>query len=253
MLTQKVESIDLFLHTYFYLSRSWSMLIFKPWTLITYFFMPHGYGYHIMHTLYELVIFYFFGRIITYFLGNRKLVNLYFLSGIMGGMTFLLVCNTTPYFRNVEIMPIHLPVAVYGVVTAAAAFAPDFAFQFFFTRIQIKYIAYALLFMPFIHLASGYAYSVAQLGSAWTGYLYIQFLKNFKGWQISRDKMRTMTRQVKNTITGYRRKLVKNRALEQGSIPSEKDLQYILDKIAYSGFESLTKEEKSILIDSSKR
>ena len=42
LLTGNITSIEHFLATYFYLSSDWEVVLYKPWTLLTYFFMPEN-------------------------------------------------------------------------------------------------------------------------------------------------------------------------------------------------------------------
>src|SRR5690606_41266595 len=58
----------------------------RPWTLITYFFTHTGF----FHILFNMLFLYWFGRLIAEFMGNRKVVSLYVLGGITGGIFFML-------------------------------------------------------------------------------------------------------------------------------------------------------------------
>ena len=50
-----------------------SELIFKPWTLITYFFTHEGF----FHILFNMLNLYWFGMLVNEYLGPKKLLSLY--------------------------------------------------------------------------------------------------------------------------------------------------------------------------------
>ena len=64
----------------------------KPWTIITYFFLHERF----FHILFNMLFLYWFGKIIKEFLGGGKVVNLYVLGGLAGGIFYILIYNTIP-------------------------------------------------------------------------------------------------------------------------------------------------------------
>ena len=59
--------------------------LYKPWTLITYCFTHEGF----LHIIFNMLNLYWFGQLIREYLGNKKLVSLYFLGGLAGGILYL--------------------------------------------------------------------------------------------------------------------------------------------------------------------
>ena len=63
--------------------------VLKQWTFFTAFFTHEGFG----HILYNMLALYWFGMLIRDFLGDRKLLSLYFLGGIAGSISMLILYN----------------------------------------------------------------------------------------------------------------------------------------------------------------
>src|SRR5689334_4371796 len=78
------------------LPASLSRLMYKPWTLFTYFFTHQD----ILHILFNMLFLYWFGKLIEEYLGNRRLINLYILGGLVGGLLYIAMYNLLPYFAD---------------------------------------------------------------------------------------------------------------------------------------------------------
>ena len=63
-----------------------AQFILQPWSLITYFFLHKGF----FHILWNMLFMYWFGRLITEYLGQNKLLGLYVWGGIGGGLFYLI-------------------------------------------------------------------------------------------------------------------------------------------------------------------
>ena len=84
---------------YVSLSSNPALLIWKPWSLLTYAFFHTG----IMHILFNLIVLNFAGRLfMTYFTG-KQLVGLYFLSAIFAGIVYISIF----YILNISITNIN--------------------------------------------------------------------------------------------------------------------------------------------------
>src|SRR4030095_917667 len=69
----------------------------KPWTIITYAFVHDWTG--ILHILFNRLFLYWFGKLFVEYLGSDKLVAVYFLGAIAGGVAYLFVYNLIPYYE----------------------------------------------------------------------------------------------------------------------------------------------------------
>lgn len=237
--------------------------IVKPWTLVTYFFTHEGF----FHILFNLLFLYWFGSLIMEFLGSEKFVNLYVLGGLVGGLFYMLLYNTLPYFaQQVEVSRmLGASAGVYAIVVGAATFMPNYTISLILLGpVRIKYIALFYVILSFAQSAGPNAGGeLAHLAGAALGFIYIKQLQ--RGNDLGKPVQGFFSfiksffvRQPRVSVS-YRNKTQKskphsnNRNHYAGKSKSNQDeIDAILDKISESGYDSLTKEEKQKLFDASK-
>jgi membrane associated rhomboid family serine protease len=241
-----------FYHEYilpnFAIPAALSNFIYKPWTIITYFFSHED----ILHILFNMLGLYWFGRIIHEFIGNRRLINLYILGGLAGGILYLIFYNTIPFFIKQADASLMLgaSASVFAISAAAATLAPDYRFNLLFIGpVRIIFIVGFYIIVSFIGMKQGNAGgNIAHLGGAFLGFAYIKFLQ--RGTDIGKP-INIIAGWIKN-IGKPRMKVYSNKSKEF-SHPSQKEIDAILDKISRSGYESLSKEEKEKLFKASQK
>jgi hypothetical protein len=195
---------------------------------------------------------YWFGRIIHEFIGNRRLINLYILGGLAGGILYLIFYNTIPFFIKQADASVMLgaSASVFAISAAAATLVPDYRFNLLFIGpVRIVFIVGFYIIVSFIGMKQGNAGgNIAHLGGAFLGFAYIKFLQ--RGTDIGKP-INVIAGWIKN-IGKPRMKVYsnKNKTL---SHPSQKEIDAILDKISRSGYESLSKEEKEKLFKASQK
>jgi membrane associated rhomboid family serine protease len=234
----------------------------KPWTIITYSFVHDLTG--IFHILFNMLAFYWFGKIFIEYLGSDKLIAVYVLGAIAGGISYLLVYNTIPFY--IEKIPLHGMVgasaAVYAVLVATATLLPDYTFfLLFFGPVRIKYIALIYIVISFLGSVGGNAGgNIAHLGGALIGFVYIKQLQvgvNWGGWiTITLDWILGLFSTRSKVKVTYRSAEPKAKASKMTTGPnkaSQDEIDAILDKISDRGYESLSKEEKEKLFNASKK
>ncbi|NME66488.1 rhomboid family intramembrane serine protease [Flammeovirga aprica] len=237
--------------------------VVKPWTLISYFFMHSMSDF--FHILFNMLIMYWFGIIFTEFLGDKKLVALYFLGGVAGGLAYLLMYNVVPYYNAQMGMVsglIGASACVYAIVVGAATIAPDYRINLLFVGpVKIKYLAAVYIFLSLIQSAGSNAGGeIAHLGGALMGFTYVSLLKRgtdlgkplyaitnfFANFTKSDRKLKVVHRSKKKSTS-------KTTASSTSKQPSQDSVDEILDKISERGYEGLTQEEKEILFKASQR
>lgn len=238
--------------------------ITKPWTIITYAFAHSLSGFG--HIIFNMLFFYWFSKIILEFLGNQKVIAIYVLGALAGGIVYLCVYNFIPFYQN-QAMGITGMVgasaAVYAIVVAAAVFMPNYTFFLIFIGpIKIKYIAAFGVFSSFLMSTGGNAGgNIAHLGGALIGWLYISQLRSgtdLGAWIIG------IINWVKSFFVASPKIKVTHRSAPRqskarksngtaSSKPEQAEIDSILDKISQSGYDSLTKEEKQKLFNASKK
>jgi membrane associated rhomboid family serine protease len=230
----------------------------KPWTIITYAFVHDWTG--IFHILFNMLVFYWFGKLFVEYLGSDKLIAVYFLGAIAGAVAYLIVYNTIPFYE--ARIPgggmVGASAAVYAVVVATATLLPDYTFFLLFLGpIRIKYIAAFYIVVSFLgSVGPNEGGNVAHLGGALIGFIYIKQLQagvNWGSWITATiEWFRGLFSPKPNVKVTYRKEPTAKKPSKASSI-SQAEIDTILDKISDGGYESLTKEEKEKLFNASRK
>ncbi|MFY0653100.1 MAG: rhomboid family intramembrane serine protease [Cyclobacteriaceae bacterium] len=249
----------------FSLPADLTAFLFRPWTILSYAF-THSMN-RLLHILMNMLILYWFGKLIAEYLGSQKLISIYVLGALTGGLAYMVILNVFPYYS--EMVPLAELVgasgAVYAVTVAAATLMPDYVFHLLiFGPVRIKYIAAVVIFMSFLGSVGGNAGgNIAHLGGAAMGFLYIRQLQagNDLGqwvitWMTFFKSFFTKQSKIKVTHKTSRKSSRSARSSTSGASASSVDqveIDAILDKISKSGYESLSKSEKQKLFNASKK
>lgn len=226
-------------------------LLARPWTLFTYMFLHFGF----LHILFNILWLYWLGKIFLSYFDGRKLLVVYLLGGIAGGLSYLVAYNLFPAFDQVrEISQLMgASAAVIAIVIAVGVYVPNHTiYLMFLGPVKMKYIALVSVVMYVIGISSSNAGgNLAHLGGAFLGMIFaLQYKKGndlskgisrlidlFTKWTKPRSKVKISYRNTGNMDVDYNRR----KSAEQERINE------ILEKISRSGYDSLSKEEKEIL------
>ncbi len=221
----------------------------RPWTIITYMFLHQGF----MHILFNLLILYFSGKVFMEYMGGRKLLSVYLLGGIAGGLLYVLAYNIFPVFSDVVSNNRGASAGVMAVLIGAATYAPRFPVKVFFVlTLEFRWLAALLLLSDLIYLGEGNNAGghIAHLGGAALGYLVVsqykkgnditegfsKFMDNIANWFKPKPKIRKVYSKARSGPDFHERKAQYQQRMND-----------ILDKINRSGYDSLTKDEKDYL------
>lgn len=246
----------------FTIPPAFSDFITRPWTIITYAF-AHSLS-DIFHILFNMLVFYWFAKLIIEYLGSDKVISLYVLGALAGGVAYLMVYNFIPFYIERSGFPgmVGASAAVYAVTVAAATLMPNYTFFLLFIGpVKIKYIAAFYIVLSFLGSAGPNAGgNIAHLGGALIGYLYIVQLQkgnDWGSWVISfMDWVKSFFKPSSKIKVSYKKPKgtsSQTRTSGKTSNASQDEIDAILDKISEKGYESLTKEEKQKLFNASKK
>jgi len=232
-----------------------SNLVYKPWTIFTYMFLHQD----LIHILFNMLWLYWFGMIFLHYFDNKKLLSIYIVGGLSGAALYILSFNIFPLFDQVLPMSYALgaSASVIAIVIAISVYAPNHTINLlFFGPVKLKYIAIVTIVLDVLSIASSNAGGhIAHLGGALFGYLYISQLrkgKNItKGFDRFMDKIFSLFKPRDKFKVTYKRP-VSDYEYNKDKATNQKDIDKVLDKIAKSGYDSLTKKEKEILFKNSK-
>jgi len=247
------------LFKYLSLPANFSEIIGQPWSLVTYMFLHKG----LWHMTMNMLVLYFGSQIFGQFLNQKKLVLVYLLGGLAGGLLYVLSFNLFPVFS--EVMPSSIALgasaSVMAILVAAATYVPNFVVRLMFIgEVKLKYIAMGYLVLDIVSIQGNNSGGhIAHLGGALFGFMYIQQLKKGRDFTVgfSRflDYLKAFFKPRKNMKVVYKKqgKTKTNQAYNNQKVNNQKRIDVVLDKISKSGYDSLSADEKAILFDASKK
>ncbi|MEX1003325.1 MAG: rhomboid family intramembrane serine protease [Crocinitomicaceae bacterium] len=236
-------------------------LMYKPWSLITQLFTHGGFA----HLAFNMIFLYFTGQIFVQFFGERRLITTYILGGIFAYLFHIGCYYIFPAFQ--EATPPGLVGAsgsIYGIFAAIAIHRPKFT-VYFFGVIRLPLIlllgVYIFLQISSIGNTDGIAH-LAHIGGAIFGAISVinvhspaNFMNRFDRWWGRRFKLPKVSFKSQPKMKVYKGN-VKEMTDEEFNAAKkihQERVDAILEKISKKGYESLTKKEKEILFNESKR
>ena len=236
------------------LSKSFSDVLSKPWTLLTYGFIHNSF----IHLFFNMVVLYFFGRSFSNLFKEDLSFKVYILGILSGGFAFVLVYNLFPSgILNTVGSLVGASAGVGAIIIFLCAYLPNKEVRFFTFQFPLKYLGIAIVLFNIPSLFSlNSGGSVAHFGGYLLGYFYaIQFQKGTDIGEFidkitayfSRSKapLKTVHKKKKASFVGKKKE-------EFDTFTHQKQIDLILDKIGKSGYESLTQAEKDFLFRAGK-
>ena len=235
-------------------------MLSKPWTILTHMFVHDN----VWKVFTNMLWLWSFGYIMQDMTGNKKIVPIFIYGGLAGAVAFMLAYNFVP--------SLHTQLAF---ATAVGASAGVMAVAIATTLVSPGYKIFPLIGggIPLWALTALYVISdlatvsisdtgnlIAHLAGAFTGFLFVVFLKKGYDWS---NWMSNFFDWVANLFNPNRPK--KGRSIKEelfyktSSAPftitpnvTHQRVDDILDKINQKGYNSLTNEEKDLLKRASK-
>ena len=243
---------------WFVLSDDLSTLLFQPWTLISYGFLHFDF----FHLLFNMIWLYWFGKFALTLFTEKRILTVYLLGALFGGLLFVLSYNLFPVFDESRGFLIGASGAVTAIMIFIATYTPNTELRIFNFTIKLWHIAAFLFVLDLIRIpSSGNAGGLlAHVGGGVFGYFYAvqlakgkdigKWFENFMDWiaNIFKSKeKKPFTKVHRNKQTTTKRTVSK-----EAKSDHQKKIDLILDKIGKSGYESLTKAEKDFLFKAGK-
>ncbi len=222
-------------------------LLFKPWTLITYMF----YHEEVLHFLFNMLNLYWFGKIFLMYFDEKKLVSVYLIGGVAGGLLYFALYNIFPATFHPAIL-MGASASIIAIMTAAAIYAPNFKlYMVFIGEVKLIYIAiFSIALFAILIASDNPGGNIAHLGGAFFGYVWAkQFMRGrelTRGFSGFLDSVYSLFKRKKLKVT-YKRPPTNDLEYKKQKLINQKEVDRILDKISKGGYESLSKEEKETL------
>ena len=240
--------------TYLMVPANISKLIIKPWTIFTYMFLH----FNFLHILFNLIWLFLFGRIFLMYLSEKQLLSTYILGGLSGAFLFIFFYNIfpglIPYAEQSEMLG--ASAGVMAIAMGICFYVPNYAVYVpLIGPVKLKYIAVFFIVTDILQIASYNAGGhIAHLGGVIYGYFFVQQYKKGrdlgKGLNSILDSIVTLFRMRKKRMkVSYKRSVKDMSDMEYNKYKAQtqEEIDRILDKIAKSGYDSLTKKEKETL------
>lgn len=241
---------------YLQMPSSPELLLYRPWTIITYMFTHFDF----LHILFNMLWLYWFGGLFLNFFSERQLGGLYLLGGVAGGILFIVAYNVFPYFSEAAAYSYLMgaSASVMAVVFAVSFYRKDLEIGLFLIgRVKLIYLALFTFVIDLLAITSTNAGGhIAHIGGALFGIWFAARIKEGKDltapmnrlidWAVNLGKRKPKMRVTyKRPESDFEYNARKHR---EGS-----ELDAILDKLKRSGYESLSADEKRKLFDASKQ
>lgn len=232
-----------------------SVLITRPWTLLTYAFFHFGF----MHLFFNMMVLNFSSRLFLTFFTQKQYLGLYFLSAIFASITFVL----SFYLLEKTSLMVGASAAIMALLVATTTYQPLMEIRLMLIgTVKLWHITAVLLILDFMQIQlDNTGGHIAHLSGALFGFIYIKLLQN--GTDLSKivtnvinffssifdKKEKTPFKKVHVT---HQKMAPKRESKIVMKDKTQQQIDEILDKISQSGYDSLTKEEKEFLFQSGK-
>jgi len=256
ILLQLFNIDGIFVFQYLQMPSSPELLLYRPWTLVTYMFTHFGF----LHLLFNMLWLYWFGGLFLNFFNERQLGGLYVLGGIAGGLLFLLFYNIFPFFHPASSISFLMgaSASVMAIVFAVSFYRKNLEINLLLIgRIKLIYLAVFTFLIDLLAITSENAGGhIAHIGGALFGILFA--LQITRGKDITSfmnsilDRIANIgKRKPKMKVTYHKRE--NDYEYNSRKQAENAEVDAILDKLKRSGYESLSSTEKKKLFDASKK
>lgn len=251
----------------FGLATSWDLTVLmkRPWTVITHMFVHTG----VWHLAMNMLWLHWMGRLFVMEFGARRLLSMYFVAGLAGFLLYAIVLNVFPGMRQ-GMYAYGASAAVMGIMAAAATAQPNRAITLVLLgSVPLKYLAIGWVCLDYFALSGSENTGghLAHLGGAVFGYFAVMESRKGRDWVRWFESILdaavgiwSNSRDAVSPIQGRKRKgfMRSERNTRVNSFKSDEDfnaekkrtsarMDVILDKISKHGYDQLTEEEKEFL------
>lgn len=259
----------------------------EPWQLLTYNFLHLDLGFGgFLQVLFNMLWLVWIGREFEEMQGSHRLLAIYLIAGIGGGLVAVAVHNLLmpglPFISGAG-------TAVLGIMAAVATFYPNQSIGLLFIgAVRLVYIVVAVVVIELLFFVGGGPTSVAaNIGGVFFGFLFAKaersgiemsawariFFRPMRQRTAPRQSMAVVREQPAGNIfgkmegwfggrsetvkrtrpTGVRPRPEAEPTLRKSRDSLQLEVDRILDKISSDGYESLSDEEKRLLYEASRR
>ncbi len=214
----------------------------QVWRIITYQFLHWDF----FHIFFNMLALFFFGPMVESWLGSRRFIAFYLISGVGGAALFTVLALAVPdvFFRDPALATrtalVGASGCIFGVLVAAALIAPDQRVMLLIPPIPMKLrtLVWVFLGIAVLSVVVGSVNAggeVAHLGGAAVGFLLIRRPRLLDPFAESAGRVRQRVEHVRTD---------RQRKQQQAD---EAEIDRILAKVHNEGLNALTEKEKRTL------
>lgn len=271
-----IPAVRAFVYSFVALNPEVPLILFRPWQLVSYNFIHLGVGFFgFLHLAFNMLWLYWIGKEYEELNGSHRLLSIYLLGGLGGGLLTVLFYSLAPGSVIVH----GASASVLAVLMAVAITYPHKSIALLFIgTVRLIWVVIAFLVLDLLFIAGSSTAVTAHVGGALTGYLFAKAEaggRDLSSWTLpllgerrssrSRGKARKpdgFFERVGSWLGGQEPEEARIAGRigqaprdNETAAPAAKadDIDRILDKISERGYESLTAEEKQVLYEASKR
>jgi membrane associated rhomboid family serine protease len=234
--------------------QPFKVFLHRPWVLLTYGW-AHASFWDLLSNMLWL---YCFGSVIQSLIGFKEIIPLYIFAYLLSGCLFLGVSAIWPEIGSSALVIGAIP-SIMAFAIAAITLSPGFKF-YLGDRFSIPLWAILALYLilnVLVLIHGNYAMMILCGGGALVGFVYIKLLKaghqpGGQMYRISEKIQSWFTPEEFNEGYHQRRRMETFKQIQPKNKPTEESIDSILDKINMKGYDSLTAEEKEVLLKASK-
>jgi len=249
---------------------------FLPWQLFSYMFLHEGF----MHIFFNMLMLFWVGVQVEQSWGTKKFLIYYFICGLGGATAHLLLSG---FFGAGGGPMLGASGAIFGVLVAFGVMFPDMRLIFFpiFIPIRAKFVVPILIafeiYSTYNASSGDNVAHLAHLGGAVTGMIYMLIMSGGKILASRRNPIQSQWgngsvniprnggffgRKSGAAVDADYRDVdsygggvadTKIQDVKQAKVITQEEIDRILDKIAATGYQNLTNDERDILFEASRR
>lgn len=250
-------------------------LLVQPWSVLT-FMVAHV---DVWHIVFNMLWFYWMGKMFLDYFTSKQLTALYYLGGIMGGLFYILALNVLPRFSGLNVFMLGASASVMAIVVALTVYAPDRRIGLLFIgAVELKWVTLVMLVLDLLSITGdNYGGHISHLGGAAFGVWFALMMRrgrDITSW-LNRvlDKavswFRGLNQKRAQSLGGGRKKPMWSRDNHNGATreqytaqrgkpthrgePTEEEIDVVLDKLKKSGYAGLTEKDKDTLFRASRK
>jgi membrane associated rhomboid family serine protease len=239
-------------------------LLWHVWAPFTSMFLHESFG----HFLGNIITLYLFGVIVGDLIGDRRVLPIYLLGGLVGNILYFISAQFMPYVGSYAL---GASGAIMALAGAALILAPDYRVMLFLLgEVKVKYIVLVLVLLDLVGIAnqSNTGGHAAHIGGFAAGCWFVYQLRDGKDFS---EPVNRLLDRLLSLFSPARRQPRKSKRKTQpafratfggakgGSAHDTHDMSFqerldaILDKIKEKGYDQLNQEEKDFLYEASKK